>query len=80
MKDMHEQELAQTIRELVVAGKGILAADESVKTAAKRLAGIGLEPTEEARRQYRQVVLAAPGMEKYIAGVILFEETLHQNQ
>ncbi len=75
---MHEQELAQTIRELVVAGKGILAADESVKTAAKRLASIGVEPTEEARRQYRQVVLAAPGMENYIAGVILFEETLHQ--
>lgn len=75
---MHEQELAQTMRDLAVEGKGILAADESVKTAAKRLAGIGVESTEETRRQYRQLVLTAPGMEKYIAGVILYEETLHQ--
>ncbi len=75
---MHEQELQKTIKDLVIVGKGILAADESVKTATKRLQSIGLESTEETRRLYREVVLAAPGMEKYIAGVILFEETLHQ--
>ena len=75
---MHEKELAKTIHDLVVKGKGILAADESIKTAAKRLQSIGVESTEETRRQYRQVVLAAHGMEKYIAGVILYEETLHQ--
>jgi len=71
-------ELKQTIKDMVVVGKGILAADESVKTATKRLASINVESTEETRRQYRNLILTAPGIEKYICGVILFEETLHQ--
>jgi len=72
------EELKQTIKDMVVVGKGILAADESVKTATKRLASINVESTEETRRQYRNVILTAPGMENYICGVIMFEETLHQ--
>src|SRR3989338_7021615 len=75
---MSMQELKSTIKDMVVAGKGILAADESVKTAAKRLASINVESTEENRRQYRNLILTAPGIEKYICGVILFEETLNQ--
>lgn len=71
-------QLKQTIKDMVVIGKGILAADESVKTATKRLASINVESTPETRRQYRNLILNAPGMEKYICGVILFEETLHQ--
>src|SRR3989338_2379260 len=70
-ENMPAKELKQTI-------KGILAADESVKTATKRLASINVESTEETRRQYRNLMLAAPGIEKYICGVIMFEETLHQ--
>jgi fructose-bisphosphate aldolase class I len=72
------EELQKTIKDMVVVGKGILAADESVNTATKRLASINVESTEETRRQYRNLVLTAPGMENYICGVILFEETLHQ--
>ena len=72
------QELKQTIKDMVIAGKGILAADESVKTATKRLTSIGVESTEETRRQYRNLILTATGMEQYICGVILFEETLYQ--
>ncbi len=75
---MTNKELKQVIRDIAVVGKGILAADESVKTATKRLASIGVESTEEARRQYRNLILTAPGMEDFISGVILFEETLHQ--
>jgi len=75
---MSTEELKQTIKDMVVVGKGILAADESVKTATKRLASINTESTEEKRRQYRNVMLSAPGLEKYICGVIFFEETLHQ--
>ncbi|MFH0868001.1 MAG: class I fructose-bisphosphate aldolase [Candidatus Woesearchaeota archaeon] len=71
-------ELKQTIKDMVVVGKGILAADESVKTATKRLASINVESTEETRRQYRNLILTAPETEKYICGVILFEETLYQ--
>ena len=71
-------ELKQTIKDMAAAGKGILAADESVNTATKRLASINVESTEETRRQYRNLILTAPGIGKYICGVILFEETLHQ--
>ncbi|MCH8329456.1 MAG: fructose-bisphosphate aldolase class I [Nanoarchaeota archaeon] len=71
-------ELKQTIKDMVIVGKGVLAADESVKTATKRLASINVESTEETRRQYRNLILTAPGMENYICGVILFEETLKQ--
>ena len=71
-------ELKQTIKDMVVVGKGILAADESVKTATKRLASINVESTEETRRQYRNLILTAPEIEKHICGVILFEETLYQ--
>jgi len=72
------EELKQTIGNMVVVGKGILAADESVKTATKRLTSINVESTEETRRQYRNLILTAPELEKYICGVILFEETLKQ--
>ena len=75
---MSTQELKATIKDMVVVGKGILAADESVKTATKRLVSINVESTEETRRQYRNLILTAPGIEKYICGVILFEETLSQ--
>src|SRR3989338_803494 len=70
--------LKQTIKDMAVIGKGILAADESVKTATKRLASINTESTEETRRQYRNIMLSAPQVEKYLCGVILFEETLNQ--
>jgi len=70
--------LKQTIKDMVVVGKGILAADESVKTATKRLASINVESTEETRRQYRNLILTAPKIEKYLSGVIFFEETLYQ--
>ena len=72
------QELKSTIKDMVIVGKGILAADESQNTAAKRLASINVESTDETRRQYRNLMLTAPGIEKYICGVIFFEETLHQ--
>ncbi|MBI2660093.1 fructose-bisphosphate aldolase class I [Candidatus Woesearchaeota archaeon] len=75
---MSMEELKSTIKGMVVVGKGILAADESAKTAAKRLASINVESTEETRRQYRNLILTAPGIENYICGVILFEETLSQ--
>ncbi|MDB5245401.1 MAG: Fructose-bisphosphate aldolase, class [Parcubacteria group bacterium] len=63
---------------LLAHGKGILAADESNTTADKRLAQYGIATGEEMRRQYRNLFLTAPGVEKYISGVILYEETLTQ--
>jgi fructose-bisphosphate aldolase class I len=71
-------ELESTARALVAAGKGILAADESSGTIAKRLSAIGVESTEEARRAYRDLLFTAPGAESFISGVILYAETIRQ--
>ena len=73
-----DSELQATVQAMVQAGKGILAADESAPTIAKRFLGIGLESTEENRRIYRSLILTAPGLGEFVSGVILFEETLHQ--
>lgn len=72
---MDKELLHATALKLVGKGKGILAADESQKTAAKRLSAIGLENTEENRRLYRQLFFTAPGIQEFLSGVILFEET-----
>jgi fructose-bisphosphate aldolase class I len=76
---MNLGKLNTVARRLVVEGKGILAADESTGTIKKRLAGIGVESTEENRRAYRQLLFATEGFEKYISGVILFDETIRQS-
>ena len=70
--------LQVTVDLLVQAGKGILAADESGPTIAKRLKAIGVESTEQNRRAYRNLLLATPGLSAFIGGVILYEETLLQ--
>ncbi|MFI4954780.1 MAG: class I fructose-bisphosphate aldolase [Gammaproteobacteria bacterium] len=76
---MYTQELNDTIQQLVVPGKGILAADESSGTIAKRFAEIHLESTEENRRAYRELLFTTPNINSYIAGVILYDETIKQS-
>lgn len=73
-----QNELQSTITDLVVKGKGILAADESAPTIVKRFKAVNLESTEENRCTYRSMLLATPNLGNYISGVILFEETLTQ--
>lgn len=70
--------LAATAAAMVQPGKGILAADESVATISKRFAALGVPSTAETRRQYREGLLVAPGIEAHISGVILFDETMRQ--
>jgi fructose-bisphosphate aldolase class I len=70
--------LAETAQALVAEGKGILAADESSGTIKKRFDSIGLESTEDNRRDYRTTLFTTPGAAQYISGVILFDETLRQ--
>ena len=67
-----------TAKALVAPGKGILAADESHPTIAKRFASIGVENSEEARRTYRDMLFSTAGAEEFISGVILYTETLGQ--
>jgi fructose-bisphosphate aldolase class I len=70
--------LATTARAMVAPGKGILAADESSPTIKKRFDTINTLSTGENRRAYRELLFSAPGIQDYISGVILFEETLGQ--
>lgn len=73
-----QSELQATIHDMVQRGKGILAADESTPTITKRFQAVGIECNEETRRTYRQLLLSTQGIGEFIAGVILFEETLAQ--
>ncbi|HKA12066.1 MAG TPA: class I fructose-bisphosphate aldolase [Candidatus Dormibacteraeota bacterium] len=70
--------LATTARAMVADSKGILAADESTGTIAKRFASLGVESTEETRLDYRQILVGAPGLSEFISAVILYDETLRQ--
>jgi len=71
-------ELQATITKLATHGKGILAADESTATITKRFQAVGVESSEQTRAAYRELLMLAPGINQFIAGVILFEETLNQ--
>ena len=75
---MNTVALEATALELVAPGKGILAADESGPTIAKRFSGIGVESTEENRRAYRELLFTTHGLNAFISGVILYDETLRQ--
>lgn len=70
--------MEEIVKLLVAPGKGILAADESFPTIEKRFAKIGVESTLETRRAYRELLFSTAGMEKYISGIIMFDETIHQ--
>jgi fructose-bisphosphate aldolase class I len=71
--------MQDTARMLVAPGKGVLAADESTPTMAKRLAAVGLESTEARRRTYRELLFTTDGLSEHIGGVILFDETVRQH-
>jgi fructose-bisphosphate aldolase class I len=75
---MNMDELNKTARALVADGKGILAADETVPTVTKRLAVLAIESTPEIRRAYREMFFTTPGVSDFISGVIMQDETIHQ--
>ena len=66
-------------QKMVSPGKGILAADESTPTCTKRFQALQLESTEHTRRNYRSTLFSSKNLEKYISGIILFDETFNQN-
>ena len=76
---MNKEQLRSTANTMVQKGKGILAADESNPTCGKRFESIGVESTERNRNIYRDLLFTTSGMEEYISGVILFDETLRQS-
>ena len=72
-------ELATVAQTLVSGGRGVLAIDESTKTCNARFAKLGIDQTTEQRRAYRELLIAAPGIERYVSGMILYDETIRQN-
>jgi fructose-bisphosphate aldolase class I len=75
---MDKQLLSKTAAAMVAKGKGVLAADESSGTCEKRFQSVGVACTEETRRTYRNLLFSTPGVEQYLSGVILFDETARQ--
>mmetsp|Transcript_18870 Transcript_18870/g.34137 ORF Transcript_18870/g.34137 Transcript_18870/m.34137 type:complete len:367 (+) Transcript_18870:34-1134(+) len=73
----YAEELIQTARAISATGKGILAADESTGTIGKRFKQIDVENNQDNRRAYREMLFRTEGLNQYISGVILFEETLY---
>jgi fructose-bisphosphate aldolase, class I len=71
-------DLDSIVHALLAPGKGILAADESLPTIGKRFVAGGISSDEENRRAYRELLFTTEGLEAFISGVILFEETLGQ--
>ena len=75
---MPKYTLASTVDALLTSGKGILAADESFPTIEKRFASLSIPSTEDNRRAYRELLFTTPGLNEFISGVILFDETIRQ--
>src|ERR1700741_1468259 len=77
---MNLAELNKVASAMVAPGRGILAADESSGTIKKRFDSIGVECTEDSRRDYREMLFRSnEAMSKCISGVILYDETIRQN-
>src|ERR1700744_2795486 len=75
---MNVEELNKIAHKMTAKGKGILAADESTGTIQKRFDKIGVENTEDNRRDYREMMFRAEAGMKHVSGVILFDETIRQ--
>jgi len=74
----YEDQLKDIAQAMLVKPKGLLAADESSATCAKRFEAVGIEDSEEHRRLWRQLLLTADDIERYLSGVILYDETIRQ--
>jgi fructose-bisphosphate aldolase, class I len=75
---MNVSELNAIAKAMVAKGKGLIAMDESGPTIAKRFKQYGVENTVENRRAYRELIIKAPDLNKYISGAILYDETIRQ--
>ena len=72
------EEMKETAKQMARPGFGILATDESVPTAGKRLKSVGLQNNVENRRSYRDILYTTEDLGQYVSGVIMYDETLYQ--
>ena len=75
---MDIEKLEAIVKKIFAKGKGLLAADESAATCQKRFDAVGVECTEDTRREYRELLFTTPGAADYLSGVILYDETFWQ--
>lgn len=78
-KEKFKEELIATARKLVRPGYGLLAADESLGNIEKKFKSLGIEVTEENRRAYREMLFTTKDLNKYISGIIMFDETVYHS-
>lgn len=76
---MAKLSLEETVHTLLSAGKGILAADETVGTLSRRFEALGIPSTTESRRQYREMLFTTPDLSRFVSGAILYDETIRQS-
>ncbi|OGM15747.1 fructose-bisphosphate aldolase [Candidatus Woesebacteria bacterium RIFCSPLOWO2_01_FULL_43_11] len=76
---MDQAALKETAQALVAPGKGVWANDASPATLDKRLEAVGIVPSEEARRDFREMLIKTEGLGEFISGIILHEDTLKGN-
>lgn len=76
---MDTNRLEEIAKAMVAHGKGLLAADTSVASTQKRFEALGVECTEETRREYREILMTTPELDRYLTGIILFDETFWQS-
>lgn len=74
----YTEELMKNAKHLSSAGRGILASDESNGTCGKRFEAIGVENTEQNRNDYRELLYTVEGLEKFVSGAIMYDETIRQ--
>ena len=75
----HAEQLPIIAQSLVADGKGILAADESNGTCTQRFQKLGIPSTADSRRDYREMLFSTPGLNAFISGAILYDETIRQS-
>lgn len=76
---MNTKILESTLAQLLVRPKGLLAIDESNDSCNKRFTAVGVETTEAARREYRELLVTAPDIEDFVSGYIMYDETIRQS-
>jgi fructose-bisphosphate aldolase, class I len=76
---MNTAELNAIAKAMVAKGKGLLAADESAPTIAKRFKKYNIDNTPDTRRTWRELLLGTPGLSQYVSGAILYDETIRQS-
>lgn len=76
---MDINQLKSTVSALLSSTKGLLAADESTKTITSRFEKLAITSNPETNLAYRTMLFTAPGVEEFLSGVILYDETIRQS-